>query len=272
MTDGCAGSDERSRNPPNCANGDSTGPALVLVHGGAHTAACWEPTLEYLCLSRPRPTALAVELPGRGAHPADMTALRTSDFVDAVVEAVHRSGCDEVILVGHSMAGLTVPRVAAALGARRVREMIFVGAFVPRQGTTVADTLSGPFRPLVKWVAQRGKPFRIPAVAAWFVFCNGMTVSQRRRSLGTMCAEIPSVAVEPADHRGMPPTVPITWVMTLRDRAVSPHQQRACIQALGGVDRLLTIDSPHNAMVAEPARLAEVLLDRWREHSRRVTP
>jgi pimeloyl-ACP methyl ester carboxylesterase len=88
--------------------------ALILIHGGAHTAACWEPTRQRLNAAPPRTPVIAVELPGCGADAKDMTALRTSDFVNAVVETVERSGCETVILVGHSMAGLTVPRVAAA--------------------------------------------------------------------------------------------------------------------------------------------------------------
>jgi hypothetical protein len=119
----------------------------------------------------------------------------------------------------------------------------------------------------VKCVARRGKPFRIPAPAARFLFCNGMTLRQRMASLRRMCPESPKVIVDKPDHSGMPHDVPLTWIMTLRDRAVSPRQQQACMQALGGANTLLMIDTCHNVMFSEPARLAAMLIERCRPRS-----
>lgn len=182
--------------------------------------------------------------------------------------SVRGSGFDEIILVGHSMAGLTLPGVAEQLGAGLVREMVYVGSFVPQHGSTIADSLHGPFVRLVKWVARRGRPFRIPAPAAWFLFCNGMTLGQRKAALRLMCPESPNVVVDKADRSGMPRDVPITWIMTLRDRAVSPRQQQACVQALGGANTLLMIDTCHNVMFSEPTRLAAMLIERCLARSR----
>ena len=40
-------------------------PGLVLVHGGAHAADCWDLTVEELHRQAPDLTVLAVDLPGR---------------------------------------------------------------------------------------------------------------------------------------------------------------------------------------------------------------
>jgi pimeloyl-ACP methyl ester carboxylesterase len=239
-------------------------PAVVLIHGGAHTATCWDLTIAQLKAREPEMKILAVNLPGRGADAAALATVTSADFVDSIVGAVRDRGFDEVILVGHSMAGLILPGVAERLGAAYVREMIYVAAFVPRQGSTIADSLRGPFAPLVKWIAWRGHPLHIPALAAWFAFYNGMTVRQRKESLSHMCVEAPRVFIEKADRSGMPPNVPITWIMTLRDRAVSPRQQMACIESLGGVSKLLMIDTCHNVMLSEPSQLATLLIERFR--------
>lgn len=237
-------------------------PALVLVHGGVHAADCWDLTIAQLKDREPGIEILANDLPGRGADAAALADVTVADFVASVVAAVRDRKLNDVILVGHSMAGLTLPGVAEELGAECVREMIYIGAFVPKQGSTIADSLRGPFAPLMRWVARRGKPWRIPKVAAWFAFYNGMTLSQRRAAVSRLCPESPRVVVGTADRSGMPPDVPITWIMTLRDRTVSPGQQLACMAALGGVDTLLAVDACHNVILSEPARLAAMLIDR----------
>ena len=65
----------------------------------------------------------------------------------------------------------------------------------------------------------------------------------------------------------MPDDVPRTWILTLRDRALSPKSQRRSIAALGGVQTVIPIDTCHGLMVSEPKRLAEILIERCRLYS-----
>ena len=51
---------------------------------------------------------------------ADLATVRSSDFVNAVVAEVERLG-DDVLLVGHSMAGIAMPRVMAQVGCPPTR-------------------------------------------------------------------------------------------------------------------------------------------------------
>src|ERR1700758_4364143 len=78
-----------------------------------------------------------------------------------------------------------------------------------------------------------------------------------------------------AEEAAMPPAlvlvrgggvaaVPRTWILTERDRALSVKLQRKGIEALGGVQTLIPIDTCHLLMVSEPDRLAEILVERVR--------
>jgi pimeloyl-ACP methyl ester carboxylesterase len=109
-------------------------PTLVLVHGGGHAADCWEPTVEEIHRQAPDLKVLAVDLPGRRGKPGDLLKMTIADFVDSVVGDIEEAGLDEIVLVGHSMAGLTVPGVLTKLGSTRVRELILATAFVPPRG------------------------------------------------------------------------------------------------------------------------------------------
>jgi pimeloyl-ACP methyl ester carboxylesterase len=235
-------------------------PALVLVHGGQHTARCWEPTVRELARLAPAVRTLAVDLPGRGSTPGDLATLTIGQCVDSVVAQIDAAGLDDVVLVGHSMAGLTVPGVAAKLGPERVQRMVMVACCVPKQGQTIVDTLAGPFRLMAARAAKSGKPAKpMPKLAADIMFCNGMTAAQKAFVHDQLCAEASTITAEPVDRSDLPAAIPRSWVLPLRDRSLRPKQQRIFIDNLGGVDDVVEIDACHDVMVSHPEELARVL-------------
>jgi hypothetical protein len=64
----------------------------------------------------------------------------------------------------------------------------------------------------------------------------------------------------------MPDDIPRTWILTKRDRALSPKIQRKYIDAIGGVQTLIEVETCHFLMVSEPERLAEILVERCRRY------
>ena len=241
-------------------------PALVLVHGGQHAADCWDTTVDEIHRQAPDLTVLAVDLPGRRGKPGDLATATIDDWVDSLVSDIEVAALDDLIIVGHSMAGLTVPGVVTKLGPSRVREMILAAAFVPPDGHSVVDTLPG----VLGWYARRyidkGGVATLPTALAALVFCNGMTPEQRKFNLDRFYAEGPSVVVEKVKRNGMPDDVPRAWILTLRDRALSVKSQQRSIAALGGVQTVIPVDTCHNLMVSEPKWLAEFLVERCRRY------
>ena len=82
--------------------------------------------------------------------------------------------------------------------------------------------------------------------------------------VGKVYPESARMLGEKVSRQGMPDDVPRTWILTLRDRALAPKLQRKYIDAIGGVQTLIEIDTCHCLMVSEPERLAEILVDRCR--------
>ncbi|HKV18989.1 MAG TPA: alpha/beta hydrolase [Mycobacterium sp.] len=241
-------------------------PGLVLVHGGQHAADCWDSTVNEIRRQEPGFAVVALDLPGRRAKPGDLLKAHIDDWVDSLVADIDDAGIGEFVIVGHSLAGLTVPGVVAKLGTSRVREMVLAAAFVPPQGSSVVDTLPG----IIGWYARRkadtGMSGTLPNRLAEFVFCNGMTREQRRFNRIRFHAESPSIIFDKVDRSGLPDEVPRTWILTLRDRALSVASQHRSIAALGGVHTMLPVDTCHNLMVSEPKLLAEILVERCRRY------
>lgn len=241
-------------------------PALVLVHGGGHAADCWDLTVNEIHRLAPELTVLAVDLPGRRGKPGDLLNLTINDFVESVVGDIEDAGLGDIVLVGHSMAGLTVPGVLTKLGSSRVRELILATAFVPPEGKALADTLTGLFRRIARRAATTG---RLTPTPAWMVrvgFLNGTSRAQRRFMAGKLYLESPRILAENVSRRGMPDAVPRTWILTKRDRAISVPSQRRCIEAIGGVQTVIEIDTCHDLMISEPRQLAEILVERCRRY------
>nr|WP_232065022.1 alpha/beta fold hydrolase [Mycobacterium cookii] len=244
-------------------------PALVLVHGGEHSADCWDLTVDELRRLEPNLPVLAVDLPGHGATPGDLTSVSIADCVRSAVQQIENAGLREVIVVGHSLAGLTVPGIVAALGRSRVREMILAASCLPVQGEAIVDTLVGPLAWYVRRTVRRKKlPVTTPDLLSTLIFCNGMTREQRRFTLSRIHAEATTLIAEPVDRRDLSDDVPRTWILTLRDHALFRRTQLRSIAALGGVHTLIPVDTCHDLMISEPRLLAEILIERCRLRSR----
>ena len=92
---------------------------MVLVHGGGLGKNCWEPLLPFL-----DGDVVAVDLPGRGDRPADLSKVGIADFVDAVVDDLESRDLHDVLEWGLS---ILVPekqdRFIESLGGCEVLEL-----------------------------------------------------------------------------------------------------------------------------------------------------
>jgi pimeloyl-ACP methyl ester carboxylesterase len=236
---------------------------LVLVHGGVHTGACWDLVVDAIGVRAPLLPVLAVNLPGRTARRGDRCATSIEGYADAVITAVDAAGLREVVVVGHSLAGLTVPRVVARLGPR-VREMVLIAAVAPPQGRSVLDTLPWPASVWLRRAVLSGKSFAVPRPLAHVCFWNGVPARMRGPAASALCREFAHVLGERVDYSALSRAVPRTWILTGRDRILSRRRQLCYIDAIGGVDTVLHIDSCHDAMFSYPQWLAESLVARCR--------
>lgn len=227
---------------------------FLLVHGGAHGAWCWEPLLPHLELP-----ARAIDLPGRGTRPADLEALTVEDWVDAVVEEIERSAPDPTILVGHSLAGITMPRVAERV-PEHIAQLVFVSCTVPGEGEAVLDILAPDVEQLAKENLMNSVATLLPEEMSRQMFCSDMDEEQTRFVLDHLVPEAWRPMRTPNRLAGLRGGIPATYVKLLRDQSVPPDLQDTMIRNIGD-PRVVEIDSGHNVMISQPEALARVLND-----------
>jgi pimeloyl-ACP methyl ester carboxylesterase len=239
-------------------------PALVLVHGGGLAADSWDLTVDEIHRLAPELTVLALDLPGRRNKPGDLREMTIGDFVDSLVGDIESAGLADIVIVGHSLGGMTLPGVVTKLGAARVRETIFAAAFLPPEGTSIVDSSPWLLATIARRFAKGGVPRETPKWLARFAYLNGVPSDRRRFMVGKLYPESLRVLTETVSRYGMPDGIPRTWVLSHRDRALAPKLQHKYIEAIGGVQTLIEIDTCHCLMVSEPERLAEILVERCR--------
>ncbi|HEY8526286.1 MAG TPA: alpha/beta hydrolase [Acidimicrobiales bacterium] len=223
------------------ANG-ANGVTAVLVHGAGHTAAVWRETQAAL-----RHPSLAVDLPGRGDRPADITTVTVTEAADAVVADVEAHVEGDVVLVGHSVAATLLPAAAARLGAR-VRHLVFVAGIAAPDGEPPVDV----FLP--------GRREQVDArLAELRAEHGGQTLEAVGAKVGLAIDSL-NLASQPMAWAGVPPALPRTFVRCLQD-PIQPRELQDAFIAHCGAGTVVEIDSGHTPALDAPTELAALLDD-----------
>lgn len=210
-----------------------------LVHGGAHGAWCWQRVATEL--ERRGRRSIAVDLP------CEDDSAGAAEYADVVVESLQEI-TDPVVLVGHSMGGLTVPIVASL---RPVRRMIFLAALLPIPGQSVEDQrraepqMSFPYRGGPAGLRERFFHTSTDSDADW-------AMSMIRRQSTRPLREITPLQAWP--------DVPSDYIVCGADRATNP--QWACHAARDrlGVEPVTLAGSDHSPFLSRPDELAELFI------------
>ncbi|HEU4469643.1 MAG TPA: alpha/beta fold hydrolase [Flavisolibacter sp.] len=130
------------------ANGSTvlqSGKTYVLVHGAWHGAWCWNKLTPLMQVRGHK--AIAVDLPGHGNDSANVEDISLDDYVNKVAKCIS-SQDESVILVGHSMSGIVISQVAEKLGGKKISALVYLDAFLPRDGETLFSLVEATLRQL----------------------------------------------------------------------------------------------------------------------------
>lgn len=229
---------------------------FALVHGAWHRGACWSP--------------LVTELEQRGHRcivvdlPSDDPAAGVDEYTASVVDAV----CDvrePLVLVGHSLGGLTIPLVAAK---RDVALLVNLCALLPQPGLSLGgqrqlepDMMTIAWRESYLPQQQRLEDGTSawPVDVAADIFYHDCPEGLLPRALEALRPQGPRPMTEttPLEHW---PSVPAIYVLTTEDRVVNPAWSRRAARERLGVDPV-ELPGGHSPFVSRPGELAAVLLE-----------
>jgi pimeloyl-ACP methyl ester carboxylesterase len=201
--------------------------------------------------------SIAVDLPGRGTHPADLRSVTFADCAASVRSDVDAAGFAEFVLAGHSLAGCSMPSMVELLG-ERVRHAVFVACTVPETGRSAFDTLDPEIQAMANQ-APPGEPQAMDGELARIVLGNDLTEEQFAFCVERLVPEAPQLTNEPVDLAPLHQGVASTWVRTLQDMIVAADKQLRFAANVGPDCRIVDLDSGHMCMVGQPERTAAIL-------------
>lgn len=238
---------------------------FVLVHGAWHDGTCWDGVRAALDAAGHR--VLTPTLAGHGPD-ADPAATH-ADCVQGVVDAVTAAQLTEVVLVGHSFGGTVIQKVAEALPERLAR-LVFLNAFILRDGESLVDTLPAEYARVFEVNArERGDgTVLLPFEVFRDVFIGDADLATARRvhaalrpiPLGLMNTRLD------LKRFGQLHT-PRSYVNCTEDIAF-PHHAGGWHPGMSsrlGVFRLVQMPGSHEAMYTRPAELAAKLVEAGRD-------
>lgn len=125
----------------------STKRTFVLVHAQWHGAWCWNKVVPLL--QGGGHNAISFDMPGFGQDQTPTEQVSFEACIEKVVkEVLAQPGM--VWLVGHSSSGLVIAQAAERLGKEKVAGLVFLDAFLPRDGESVfslSEKFAGPAGP-----------------------------------------------------------------------------------------------------------------------------
>ena len=228
---------------------------VAFIHGGLHTGWCWERVQRLV-----RVPTIAPDLPGRGSRPAVLSGLHIGDFVTAMRRDIEATHWTDVVVVAHSLGGLTALGLAAELPS--VRHVVFVSCVTPPAGVRPVDALAQPLRAYLTRrmtnAVRTGGTMSIPRPVARRFFCSDLDASDTRLVLDRCVPDAPHILLDRTPHSGLPSTVGRTWIRLTKDRAISPPVQDRMRSNVTPVD-VVEIAAGHNAMISQPESVAAVI-------------
>ena len=222
---------------------------FALVHGAYHGAWCWD--LLRRELERDGHSTSAVDLP---CEDPDAGAAR---YADVVVEAIPK-GSAGVVLIGHSLAGLTIPVAATMTPALMT---VYLCALVPVPGLSFDAQevhIGTGFQASEPAIANADGSASMPvarAIESFYQDCDpliaGDAAARLRRQFWRATQEVTPLREWPA--------LSSAYILCTEDRMVSSAYSRRASNEVLGIEPL-EMPGGHSPFLSRPRELAAILV------------
>lgn len=234
----------------------------LLVHGAWHSGESWKRVVPLLTGAGHRVFAPSLTGHGDKAHLLG-PEVGLDTHVDDVVGLITAEDLTEVVLVGHSYAGLVVSAAADRV-PDRIAELVYLDAMVPEDGESAIDIMPVT-QTLIDLAERSGTGWRIPPLpelpppAGLF----GVTDPADAAWLRTLLSDQSARCLQQPVRLGNPAadTIPRTHIHCVADEPEGFERRPVpATQPNGTPAQVWELDTGHDCMVTKPAELADLLL------------
>lgn len=236
---------------------------FVLVHGGWHVGTAWQQVITSLRLAGHE--AWAPTLAGHGTRVVNR-AVSHADSTRSLIEFINDQDLNDIVLVGHSYGGSIIQKAAEQVSVR-IRRLVFYNAFVLLDGQCLLDENPPHYRQLAEALsaASDDQSFMLPFEICREAFFNSVDLATARSLWETHFSPQP---IQPFRDKldlskffGL--DLACSYLNCTEDIALPPGPEFGWHPRMSnrlGLYRLVQMPGDHEALVTNPALLAEKLI------------
>src|SRR5262245_48956795 len=237
------------------AQAQTTPKTFVLVHGAWHGGWCWRRVSDQLEKKGHKVFTPTMTGLGERSHLLSPSVNLATHITD-IVNVIKWEGLSNIVLVGHSYGGMIISGVAEQ-AQPTIGSLVFLDAFLPDSGASLAEGASQPVREAIAAAVQKGETTLKPVPAAVF------RVNEKDRAwVDGLCTPHPiatltdKIALTGARDR-------VAKKAYIRAKGYPSVPFDAAQQHLKADPawRVYELPCGHDAMVDMPERLTEILLE-----------
>ena len=230
---------------------------FLLVHGACAGGWAWEKVVPLLEAKGHK--VCAPDLPGLGKDQTPPAVVTLADNVEKLARLLDKMD-DQVVLVGHSLGGITISQLAEAR-RRKLKALVYLCALLPTTGKTGRDMTNlepdAMFR-LSRQVSPDGKTYTFSRDKLPALFYADVSPEDRYRAMERLRPQPISISTTPVtlteDRFG---SVPRWYIESIFDNAIRVKLQRLMVKATPC--KVITMECGHSPFFSNPEELVEHL-------------
>ncbi|AEV98103.1 alpha/beta hydrolase [Niastella koreensis] len=231
---------------------------IVLIHGAWSDASSWDAVTPLL--KKQGHEVITVNLAGHGKDTTSFAGISFRTYVDQVKAAI--GSRRDVVLVGHSFAGLVISQVAEEIPTQ-LSKLIYLAAALPHDGESLLSLAKQDPG------SHIGKSLTVDQE-------NGQAIIAKDAIADIFAADAPQpVQQYLTSHIRPEPLIPLAtpvqlteqhfgsikkvYIHTVNDNAISYGAQQHMVKT-GKVDKVYTLTSSHTPFISMPNKLADIII------------
>lgn len=234
---------------------------LMFIHGAWQGKWVWKPITSQL--SNENFDLLTIDLPGSGSDNTKLEEVSLESYSKQIVKSAKAfSDKGDIVLVGHSMGGVAIT-AAASLDPSLFRKIIYICAFLPLNGQSVAQLASesknhGTIGPIANIYKEEGVLKLVPSSIIGTFFNDyeqddAHVLSQKFRPQALKPIITPVTLTPHFDK------IEKAYIICKNDLAIAPQLQEL-MASRSNVKQIEYIDSGHEPFFSNTTALTNKLL------------
>jgi pimeloyl-ACP methyl ester carboxylesterase len=233
----------------------------LLVHGAWHSGQCWERVVPLLTAAGH--DVLTPSLTGHGEYADLLTPdVDLDTHIQDVAGLIVERDLTDVVLVGHSYAGMVISGVAHMV-PDRIAQLVFIDAMVPSDGEAAADLYPDMVQYLIDLAEASGTGWRVPPLPEMPppVGLFGVNDPADMAWLRSILSDLPIRCLQQPVRLDNPAAalIPRSHIHCVVGQAADRRPVSA-VQPNGAPARVWELQTGHDCMITAPVELSGLLL------------